>query len=276
MKKAAQMKLYIGNKNYSSWSMRPWALMRHLQIPFDEVMVRFDSFAPESGFKRTLAGISPTGRVPVLQADVDGRVQVIWDTLAIAEFLAELHPDRRLWPAQRAARARARAIVAEMHAGFTALRTHFPLNIEAQLPELGPRILHEQSAVRDDVARVQEIWAECLAISGGPFLFGTFGIADAFYAPVASRFRTYGVPLESSAEGYLARVLQARGVAEWIAGALAENDFLEFEEPYRRRASPIGTSRIQNAIAQSGSNQAIGIDSAKTAGTAQGRNPSRR
>lgn len=276
MKKAAQMKLYIGNKNYSSWSMRPWVLMRHLQIPFEEVMVRFDSFAPDSKFKRTLAGLSPTGRVPVLQTEIDGRMQVIWDTLAIAEFLAELHPDRRLWPAQRAARARARAIVAEMHSGFAALRTHFPLNVEAQLPELGPRILHEQAAVRDDVARVEEIWADCLAISGGPFLFGTFGIADAFYAPVASRFRTYGVPLGSSAEGYATRVLQARGVAEWIAGALAENDFLEFEEPYRRRASPSGTSRSQNAIAQPGSSQAIGIDSAKTAGTAQGRNPSRR
>jgi len=234
MKKAARMKLFIGNKNYSSWSMRPWVLMRHAQIPFDEVMVRFDSFAPDSSFKRSLAGLSPTGKVPVLQTEVDGRVQVIWDTLSIAEFLAELYPDRRLWPAARAARARARSIVAEMHSGFVALRTHFPLNVEAQLPEIGPRVLHEQPAVRADVARVEEIWADCLASSGGPFLFGTFGIADAFYAPVASRFRTYGVPLESSAEGYVARVLQARGVAEWIAGALAENDFREFEGPYRR------------------------------------------
>ncbi len=242
MKKTAQMKLFIGNKNYSSWSMRPWTLMRHLQIPFDEVMVRFDSFSPESNFKRTLAGLSPTGKVPVLQTEIDGRMQAIWDTLAIAEFLAELHPDRRLWPAQRAARTRARSIVAEMHSGFVALRTHFPLNIEAQLPELGPRILHEHAAVRDDVARVEEIWADCLAISGGPFLFGTFGIADAFYAPVASRFRTYGVPLESGAEGYVARVLQARGVAEWIVGALAERDFLESEEPYRRRTSATGTA----------------------------------
>ncbi len=234
MTKAAQMKLYIGNKNYSSWSMRPWVLMRHAQIPFEEVMVRFDSFAPGSSFKRSLAGLSPTGKVPLLQTEIDGRMQVIWDTLSITEFLAELHPDRRLWPAARTARARARSIVAEMHSGFTALRTHFPLNIEAQLPEIGPRTVHEQAAVRDDVARVEEIWADCLAISGGPFLFGTFGIADAFYAPVASRFRTYGVPLESGSEGYVARVLQARGVAEWIAGALAENDFREFEEPYRR------------------------------------------
>lgn len=276
MKKTGQMKLFIGNKNYSSWSMRPWTLMRHLQIPFEEVMVRFDSFAPESTFKRSLAGLSPTGKVPALQVEIDGRMQVIWDTLAIAEFLAEVHPDRRLWPAQRAARARARAIVAEMHSGFVALRTHFPLNIEAQLPELGPRMVHERADVRDDVARVQEIWADCLAISGGPYLFGTFGIADAFYAPVASRFRTYGVPLESSAEGYLARVLQARGVAEWIAGALAENDFLEFQEPYRRRANPGATNRSQNAVAQSGTNHAIGIDREKTAGTADGRNPSRR
>lgn len=235
MNKAVQMKLFIGNKNYSSWSMRPWVLMRHAQIPFEEVMVRFDSFAPESNFKRSLAGVSPTRRVPVLQTEIDGRSQVIWDTLSIAEFLAEQHPDRHLWPAARGARARARSIVAEMHSGFTALRTHFPLNIEAQLPEIGPRIVREQAAVRDDVARVEEIWADCLAISGGPFLFGTFGIADAFYAPIAARLRTYGVALDSGAEGYVARVLQARGVAEWIAGALAEKDFLKFEEPYRVR-----------------------------------------
>lgn len=252
MKAGAQMKLFIGNKNYSSWSMRPWVLMRHARIPFEEVMVRFDSFAPESKFKRSLAGLSPTGKVPVLQTAIDGRVQVIWDTLSIAEFLAELHPDRHLWPASRIARARARSIAAEMHSGFTALRTHFPMNIEAQLPELGPRILHDQPAVRDDVARIEEIWADCLAISGGPFLFGTFGVADAFYAPVAARFRTYGVALEPGAEGYVARVLQARGVAEWIAGALAENDFREFEEPYRRNrktmvAAPTGAASARSA-----------------------------
>lgn len=247
MKQSAAMKLFIGNKNYSSWSMRPWVLMRHAQIPFDEVMVRFDSFAPESKFKRTLAGTSPTGKVPVLQAEVDGRMQVIWDTLSIAEFLAELHPDRQLWPVQRAARARARSIVAELHSGFSALRQHFPMNIEAQLPELGPRIVHEQAAVRDDVLRIEEIWADCLAVSGGPFLFGTFGIADAFYAAVASRFRTYGVPLEASAQGYAVRVLQARGVAEWIDGARAENDFLEFEEPYRRNPRSTGAAPARNA-----------------------------
>ncbi len=231
------MKLFIGNKNYSSWSMRPWVLMRHAQIPFEEVMIRFDSFAPDSQFKRRLAGLSPTGKVPVLQVDIDGRSQVIWDTLAIAEFLAERYPDRQLWPAQRAARARARAVTAEMHSGFTALRTRFPLNIDARLPEVGVRMLEEHAAVRADVARIEELWSDCLAISGGPFLFGTFGIADAFYAPVASRLRTYGVPLDATGEGYVSRVTQARGVADWVAGALAEKDFLAFEEPYRRSAA---------------------------------------
>lgn len=229
------MQLFIGNKNYSSWSMRAWVLMRHAQIPFEEVMVRFDSFAPDSKFKRQLAGVSPTGKVPVLRVEIDGRTQVIWDTLAIAEFLAEAFPDRHLWPAQRAARARARSVTAEMHAGFAALRKHFPLNIEARLADTGARVLEEHEAVRSDVARLEEIWSECLAVSGGPFLFKTFGIADAFYAPVASRLRTYGVPLDSCAEGYVTRVMQARGVADWVAGALAENDFLEFEEPYRSR-----------------------------------------
>ncbi len=270
MKTVAQMKLFIGNKNYSSWSMRPWVLMRHAQIPFDEVMVRFDSFAPESQFKRRLAGVSPTGKVPVLHTEIDGRAQVIWDTLAIAEYLAECYPDRQLWPAQRAARARARAVAAEMHAGFAALRTHFPLNIEAHLPEIGPRVLEEHASVRNDVARIEEIWDECLASSGGPFLFGTFGIADAFHAPIASRLRTYGVALASSADGYATRVLQARGVADWIAGALAENDFLAFEEPYRRSPGAVGSHAASAAANRTGA-----PDGARAPGAASRRAPSR-
>src|SRR5690606_39030076 len=146
------------------------------------------------------------------------------------------YSDRQLWPTQRAARARARAVAAEMHAGFGALRQHFPLNVEARLPETGERLLHEHASIRADLARVEEIWNDCLAISGGPFLFGTFGIADAFYAPVASRLRTYGMALDPVSDGYATRLMQARGVAEWVAGALAEKDFRGFEEPYRSGA----------------------------------------
>jgi glutathione S-transferase len=127
------LKLYIGNKNYSSWSMRPWVLMRQAGIPFEEVLVRFDSFDAGSQFKQTLVGLTPTGKVPLL---VDGDL-TIWDSLAIAEYLAEQFPDQQLWPQASAERARARSICAEMHAGFTALRSHCPQNIEASLPEVG-------------------------------------------------------------------------------------------------------------------------------------------
>ncbi|MBE0593134.1 MAG: glutathione S-transferase [Gemmatimonadales bacterium] len=230
---ADDLRLYIGNRNYSSWSMRPWVLMRQAGIDFDEEMVRFDSFASDSAFKRRLVGLSPTGKVPVLQTVIDGNRQIIWDTLAIAEYLAERFPALHLWPTQPASRARARSVTAEMHSGFAALRSHFPMNIEASLPQIGQRVLAEQRAVRADVARITQLWNDCLAASGGPFLFGGFGIADAFFAPVVMRFRTYGVPLDAACVGYARRVTEASGVAEWIAGALAEKDFLPFEEPYR-------------------------------------------
>ena len=227
------MRLHIGNKNYSSWSMRAWVLMRQAGIAFEETLVRFDSFDADSAFKRQLAGLSPTGKVPVLEALVDGQPQVIWDTLAIAEYLAERFPDRGLWPDATGARARARSVVAEMHSGFTALRSAFPMNIEARLPKVGERVLAEQPAVAADVARVAGIWLDCLSASEGPFLFGAFGIADAFFTPVVMRFRTYGVPLDAVSEDYARRVEQARGVSEWIEEALAEKDFRPFEEPYR-------------------------------------------
>ena len=141
------MKLYIGNKNYSSWSMRPWVLLRHFGLPFDEVMLRFDSFEGSSKFKQAVARISPAGRVPVL---VDGDL-VVWDTLAIAETLAERFADLPLWPREPHARSRARSVCAEMHSGFGALRNHCPQNIEASLPEVGVRVLAEQPAVRADL-----------------------------------------------------------------------------------------------------------------------------
>ncbi len=226
------MQLYIGNKNYSSWSMRPWVLMTQAGIRFDEVMLRFDAFAPGSAFKTAVARISPAGRVPVL---VDDGL-VVWDTLAIAEYLAERFPEKQLWPVDARARARARSVCAEMHAGFGALRSHFGMNIEAVLPEVGARVLAEQPEVRENVARIVTMWNELLEQHGGPMLFGAFGVADAFYAPVVMRFRTYAVPVPPPVAAYMQRLVALPGVAAWIADALAEKDFLPFEEAYRTQA----------------------------------------
>ncbi|MDP2769522.1 MAG: glutathione S-transferase family protein [Giesbergeria sp.] len=221
--------LYIGNKNYSSWSMRPWVLLRQAGIPFEEVLARFDSFDPDSQFKATLAGISPTGKVPVL---VDGDLTV-WDTLAIAEYLAETYPDKQLWPQDKAARAQARCVVAEMHSGFTALRGACPMNIEADLAQQGALIWRDRPAVRADVQRLIDMWSGLLAQYGGPMLFGAFTIADAFYAPVCMRLHSYGLPVPKPIADYVQRVRELPGVKAWIDEALAEQDFRAFEEPYR-------------------------------------------
>lgn len=223
------MQLHIGNKNYSSWSMRPWVLLRHFGLPFDEVMHRFDSFEPGSQFRREVAALSPTGKVPLL---VDGDL-VVWDTLAIAETMAERHPGLPLWPRDPAQRARARSLCAEMHSGFAALRSACPQNIEASLPEVGARVLREQPAVQADLARLCVMWREALQASGGPFLFGDFGIVDAYFAPVVGRLRTYALPVPPEVAGYMDRVWGAPGVADWVADALKEQDFRAFEEPYR-------------------------------------------
>jgi glutathione S-transferase len=224
-------KLYIGNKNYSSWSMRPWVLLRQAGIPFEEVMVRFDAFSADSQFKQRLGPISPAGKVPVL---VDGEL-VIWDTLAIAEYVAEQHPDLGLWPADKAARARARSICAEMHSGFQALRGACMMNIEASLPDVGALVWRDKPAVRADVQRLVEMWSALLTEHGGPMLFGSFTIADAYFAPVCMRLKTYALPVPAHISAYVERVAALPGVQAWIDGALAEHDFLDFEEPYRLR-----------------------------------------
>jgi glutathione S-transferase len=225
------MKLYIGNKNYSSWSMRPWVLLKQAGIAFEEVLLRFDSFSPESKFKTELARISPAGRVPVL---VDGDLAV-WDTLAIAEYLAERFPDKQLWPHEARERARARSVCAEMHSGFGALRSHCPMNIEAVLPEVGARVWAEQPGVRDDVARLIGMWQALLEAHGGPMLFGGFSIADAFFAPVVMRLNTYRLPVPAAISAYMQRVTALPGVQAWVTDALAEHDFLAFEEAYRTK-----------------------------------------
>ena len=221
--------LYIGNKNYSSWSMRPWVLMKQAGIAFEEVMVRFDSFAPGSAFRRVIDPLNPAGTVPVL---VDDGIAVA-DTLAICEYLAETHPDLTLWPADRAQRAQARAVCAEMHAGFRSLRAHCGMNIEADLAQQGRIAMRDQPGVRADLARIVAMWSGLLETHGGPMLFGDFGIVDAYYAPVATRIRTYALPVPPDVAAYVDRVLALPGVRAWIDDALAEHDFVDFDEPYR-------------------------------------------
>jgi glutathione S-transferase len=209
--------------------MRPWVLMRQAGIAFEEVMVRFDGFTPQSQFKQRIGALNPAGKVPIL---VDDGL-VVWDTLAIAEYVAERFPEHQLWPRERAARARARSVCAEMHSGFSALRSACPMNIEARLPEVGAIVLRDQSGVRGDLDRITQMWSTLLQEHGGPMLFGAFSVADAYYAPVVMRLRTYELPVPEDVAAYMQRVVELPGVQAWIADALREQDFLDFEEPYR-------------------------------------------
>ncbi len=231
------MQLIIGNKNYSSWSMRPWVLMKGLGLPFEERQLRFD-FSPGSAFYRALESVSPTRKVPVLVED-DGFA--IWDSLAIVEYLAERFPDHPVWPRDARQRARARTICAEMHGGFSALRSLCPMNIDADLSVVGQRLIAQEPSLQADLTRIVQLWTEALASSGGPFLFGEFGAADAYFAPVVMRITRYGLPVTDGAQAYAERVAQSPGVSEWIRDALAEKDFLDFEEPYRDVSGPVPT-----------------------------------
>ena len=222
-------RLFIGNKNYSSWSMRAWVLMRHFRIEFEEVMLRFDGFSPQSQFKQRLSEISPAGQVPVL---VDDKI-VVWDTLAIAEYLAETFSELNLWPRNTAHRARARSVCAEMHGGFRALRTACPMNIEAQLPDVGALALRDKPGVREDLSRIVNMWSELLSQHKGPMLFGEFSVVDAYYCPVVMRLLTYQLPVPLDVKAYMVRVTKLEAVKAWVEAALLENDFLDFEEPYR-------------------------------------------
>ena len=223
------LKLYIGNKNYSSWSMRSWVLLRQADIAFEEVKLRFDSFDSTSTFKQAVNSVTPVGKVPVLE---DGDLAV-WDTLAIAEYLAEKFPAKTLWPARTAARARARSICAEMHSGFGALRSACPMNIEADLATTGALIWRDKPAVRADVQRIINMWGELLAEYQGAMLFGDFCIADAYFSPVAMRLASYALPVPQEISAYIRRLSALPGVKAWMDDARAENDFRAFEEPYR-------------------------------------------
>jgi glutathione S-transferase len=212
--------LLIGNKNYSSWSLRPWIAMKVAGIAFTEEVISLDA----ADFKARVSRVSGTGKVPAL---LDGEVRV-WESLAILDYLAETFPQAALWPAERAARAHARAIAAEMHASFTALRRACPMNMWR--PVTAPALTPETAA---DVRRIEAIWTDCRTRfgAGGPFLFGGFGAADAMYAPVVSRFHTYGIAVGDTARAYMGAVMALPAWQEWRAAALKEPWVLPQDEP---------------------------------------------
>lgn len=209
------LKLVIGNKNYSSWSLRPWIVLRHFEIPFEEEKVLL--YRPDS--KHRLLGYSRSGKVPVL---IDDELH-IWDSLAIIEYLAERFPEHAIWPAPSHERAEARSVCAEMHAGFAALRNEMPLNCRAQ-----QRRVPVTDALRADLDRVVALWSELRSrfAERGRWLFGAFSAADAMYAPVALRFETYGVTLEEPARGFVRAVLEHPAIQEWVRGAREEQEVI--------------------------------------------------
>ena len=209
--------LVIGNKNYSSWSLRPWLAMKMAGVAFDEVRIPLDR--PDT--RQNILRHSPTGRVPCLIDEGPSGRLVVWDSLAICEYVNETCVGGRLWPTERVARARARSVAAEMHSGFAALRTHMSMNIRARKFERGAAALARED-VAADVARVRALWFDALADSGGPFLFGGFCIADAFFAPVVMRFVTYGVELAPGLAAYSDRIAGLAPMRQWIDDATAE------------------------------------------------------
>ena len=217
-------KLHVGDKNYSSWSLRGWLLTKFSGLEFEEVVT-----APDDASARAeILLLSSSILVPCLRHEG----ATIWDTLAIAEYLNEVMPDAGLLPADRIQRAHCRSICGEIHSGFTTLRASLPVNLKGHFP--GFKIWSRAQA---DIDRVCTIWRECLAESGGPFLFGDFGVADAFYAPVCTRLRTYALPVPDAVAGYIDRVYACPAVQAWVDAALAEHDFLDFDEPYRSSRS---------------------------------------
>lgn len=213
----ADLTLVIGNKNYSSWSLRPWLFLKHNDIQFEEVLIPLY----EASSKARLLEYSPAGLVPtLLHGD-----KPIWDSLAILEFLAESFPAVNGWPEEQAARAHARSVSAEMHSGFSNIRNQLPMNCRRKIQvDLSPEVELE-------VARIISIWEDCLNQYGGPFLFGEFTIADAMYAPVVLRFDTYGVPTHSEKlDRYQQQILSLHAMKVWLEGAAQETEIIEAAE----------------------------------------------
>jgi len=214
----AALKLAIGNKNYSSWSMRPWLALRANDIPFVETMIPLYTDNPAD--KEQILSFSRAGKVPVL---VDGDTTV-WDSLAIIEYIAERYPEVKLWPDDAAARAHARSVCAEMHSGFVPLRSECGMNLHRPI-----RPVTLSADAKANVARIEEIWRECRARHGanGPFLFGRFGAADAMYAPVVHRLRTYAIEVTPQTRAYMDTMLALPAFHEWTRDAIAETLVIE-------------------------------------------------
>ena len=217
--------LVIGNKNYSSWSLRPWALMTELGIPFSERMLKFDS----EDWEANIDALSPARLVPVLWEGEPGEGFATFDTVAIVERLNDLHPDRGIWPSNDRARARARSLVANFHSGYAALRSAMPMNIRSHHPGKG----HEPEVLAD-IERLTTFWRETRAEFGthSPYLFGNFSAADAYFLPVASRFATYDPPLPAETEEYCRALLDTMAMRQWSAAARLETEFVPMDEPY--------------------------------------------
>lgn len=211
------MKLLIGNRNYSSWSLRPWLVLRHFEIPFEDEVLLLGG----DGWRENLKRRSPTGKVPVL---VDDDL-VVPETLAIIEYAADLFPEKGIWPAERRDRALARAAASEMHAGFSTLRSHAPMNLRASHPGKV-----DLDAVRKDLHRVEELWGSLLARSGGPYLFGVFTAADAMFAPLATRLRTYELPVSDLAQRYVEAIYALPAFQAWRTLALQEPWIVDDDE----------------------------------------------
>ena len=203
------MKLLIGNRNYSSWSLRPWLVLKHFEIPFEDEVLQLTG----PGFRDILAQRSPTGRVPLL---IDGELMVP-ETIAIIEYLADRYPDKPIWPEDIIDRALARAAAAEMHGGFTSIRSHAPMNLRASHPGKV-----SADAIVKDLHRIETLWGELLHKSGGPFLFGQFTAADAMFAPVATRIRTYALPVSDGASAYVEAIYSLPAFQAWLTLALKE------------------------------------------------------
>ena len=211
------MKLLIGNRNYSTWSLRPWLVLAHFDIPFEDEVLMLSG----EGWRETLAKRSPTGKVPVL---IDGDL-VVPETIAIIEYLADTFPDKAIWPADIRERAQARAASAEMHAGFAALRNHAPMNLRASHIGKVP-----VDSVARELHRLETLWGDLLAKSGGPFLFGDFTAADAMFAPLATRLRTYGLPVSDVVAGYVEAIYSLPAFQQWLGLALHEPWIVDDDE----------------------------------------------
>lgn len=206
------MTLVVGSKTFSSWSLRPWLLMKQANIPFKEVLIDLDQVSTRERIRQ----YSPSGRVPVL---LNGDVRV-WDSLAIAEYLNDLYPEKELWPTKIEDRALARSVSAEMHSGFPAMRQQLSMNVTKRFPT--PALTDD---TQNDLRRVFEIWNDCLTRSGGPFLFGSkFTIADAMYAPVTTRMTSYSIPLTGAIEKYVQTVAALPALQEWVQAAQSEGE----------------------------------------------------